>query len=77
MGEMGACPWPCCAKASAERNTLRDVKRNAMRKMLTRLRLLIRGVVAGLRVDVEGREPSGWPQLDFDLTPSSVVQRVA
>ena len=36
-----------------------------------------RGVVAGLRVDREGGETFGRPELDFDLAPAGVVSVVA
>src|SRR6266481_823440 len=73
---MGVC-CGCCAEVPTEKVTLIATRKNAPRKTARRPWLLVRGVVPGLGINIEGRKSLGWPQFDLDLPPGAVVSRVA
>jgi len=72
---MGACD--CCATAPVARHTLRAARKNAMMEVAKRPWLLSWRVVAGLCEDVEGREPFGRLEFDFNFAPDAIALRVA
>src|ERR1700730_17182037 len=72
---MGACD--CCASAPVARHTLRAARKNTMMKAVERPWLLGWRVVAGLSKDVEGWEPFGRLEFDFDLPPETIALCIA
>src|SRR5260370_26092016 len=81
----GACGWvdgeicvcDCCARAPVARHTPIPIRKNVMRKAVRRPRLLVGGVVAGLRKYIKGREPFRRFEFNLDLSPNTLLLRIA